>query len=180
MGRLGKERLGRPLLHHPTAVHDQHALAKSRHHAKIMGDEDRGHAEILLQIAQQVHDLRLHGHIKRGRRLIRDQQVGFAQQRHGDHHPLAHPAGELVRKETDALLRRWNFHRVEHPHRFRQRVALGHAVVQGQHLGHLVGDPHIGIERGHWVLKDHRDPLGADFVENLWLGAQNLLPVETD
>ena len=43
-----------------------------------------------------LDDLRLHGHVERGRRLVGDQELGLERQRHGDHCPLAHPTGVLV------------------------------------------------------------------------------------
>ena len=45
--------------------------------------------------AQQVENLRLDGDVERRRRLVGDQQVGLAGQRHGDHHALLHAAGQL-------------------------------------------------------------------------------------
>jgi hypothetical protein len=54
-------------------------------------DDDRG-AQPLLKIAEQRQDLRLHGDVERGRRLIGDQQLGIVGQRHRDHRPLAHAA----------------------------------------------------------------------------------------
>ena len=35
-------------------------------------------AELLLQVPDQVEDLRLHGHVERGGRLVGDQQLGVA------------------------------------------------------------------------------------------------------
>ena len=52
----------------------------------------------------QVEDLRLRRHVERGRRLVGDQQVGIVDERHRDHHALAHAAGELVRVVVDAPL----------------------------------------------------------------------------
>ena len=42
-------------------------------------------------------DLRLHGDVERGGRLVGDQQVGLVGERHRDHHALALPAGQLMR-----------------------------------------------------------------------------------
>ena len=47
--------------------------------------------------AQQLEDLRLHRDVERGRRLVGDQQLRVVDERHRDHHALAHAAGELVR-----------------------------------------------------------------------------------
>ena len=63
-------------------------------------DDQRG-VELALQVAHQVEDLRLHGDVQRGGRLVGDQQLGVAGQRHGDHRALAHAAGELVRVVVD-------------------------------------------------------------------------------
>ena len=46
---------------------------------------------------KQLEDLRLHGDVERGGRLVGDQQVGLIGERHRDHHALALAAGELVR-----------------------------------------------------------------------------------
>ena len=48
-------------------------------------------------VCQQPQDLRLHGDVERGGRLVGDQQFGLAHQRHRDHHALAQAAGKLVR-----------------------------------------------------------------------------------
>ena len=53
---------------------------------------------------QQIEDLRLDGHVERGGRLVGDQQLRPAGERHRDHHALAHAAGELVRDRRDAPL----------------------------------------------------------------------------
>src|SRR3712207_7792710 len=48
------------------------------------------------ELAQQVEDLRLDRHVEGGGRLVGDQDLGLAGDRHRDHHALAHAAGELV------------------------------------------------------------------------------------
>ena len=50
-----------------------------------------------LQLLEKLEDLRLHGHVERGRRLVGDQQVGLVGERHRDHHALALAARELMR-----------------------------------------------------------------------------------
>ncbi len=63
---------------------------------------------------QQLQDLRLHRHVERGGRLVGDQQFRAAEQRHGDHHALAHAAGEFVRIHVDAALGLGDLHLVQH------------------------------------------------------------------
>ena len=51
----------------------------------------------LLQVLQQVDDLRLDRHVERGDRLVGHQQLGAQGERPGDADALALAAGELVR-----------------------------------------------------------------------------------
>ena len=63
-------------------------------------------AELALQVGEQPQDLRLHRDVERGGRLVGDQQLGLAHQRHGDHHALAQAARELVRELAEPHARR--------------------------------------------------------------------------
>ena len=54
-------------------------------------------AHLVLQLLEQLQHLGLHGDVERGGRLVGDDDVGLHRERHGDHHPLALAAGELVR-----------------------------------------------------------------------------------
>ena len=51
----------------------------------------------LLQIAQQVEDLRLDGHVERRRRLVGDEERWLAGERQGNERALAQAARELMR-----------------------------------------------------------------------------------
>ena len=62
-----------------------------------MGDEEQRQAEPLLQIAQQVEDLRLDRDVERRRRLVGDEQRRLARERQGDQRALPQAARELVR-----------------------------------------------------------------------------------
>ena len=73
-------------------------------HAHVMGDEDEGHAGLALQPEEEVEDLRLDGDVERRGRLVGDQELRVAGDRHGDHHALAHAAGKLVRERRRAGL----------------------------------------------------------------------------
>ena len=101
--RVGMQRLARTdlahagLLHLAAGIHHHNALRHLGHHAKVVRDQHDRRAKPRLQLAHQVEDLQLDRHVQRRRRLVGDQQLRVAGQRHGDHHPLAHPARELVR-----------------------------------------------------------------------------------
>ena len=67
-----------------------------------MGDEEDREAEALLQLLDLQQDLLLHHHVERGRRLVHDHQRRVERQGDGDHRPLPHAAGELVRVGVEA------------------------------------------------------------------------------
>ncbi len=92
-------------LDHPAAVHDRDRVRDLAHHGQVVGDEQHGHAELGLEIADERQDLLLDGHVQGGGRLVGDEQLGLAGQGHGDDHPLALAAGELVRVAGEAVFR---------------------------------------------------------------------------
>ena len=65
----------RPALHDPAQIHDDHVVGHLGDHAQVVGDEDDGQLLLLLQLAQQVEDLGLGGHIQGRGRLVGDQDV---------------------------------------------------------------------------------------------------------
>ena len=84
------------LLRHLSGVHDDHAVRSAGDHAHVVGDQDDCHPEPLSQGVKQVEDLRLDRHVEGRRRLVGDEQGRLADQGHGDHHPLAKAARELM------------------------------------------------------------------------------------
>jgi hypothetical protein len=174
MLRIVEDRLDRPRLDDPPGVHHHHPIAQPGDRAEIVGDQDDRHAELAAQPLQQLQDLRLHGGVERRGRLVRDQQVRPAQQRDRDHHPLAHAARELVRVALEAAARRGQPDLIEQPQTGAARGCLAHPLVLDQHLGHLARDAQVGVERGHRILKDHREADAADPVQLARRQAQQL------
>ena len=115
--------VGARLLDLAPGIHHDHAVGILGDDAHVMRDQDDRRAERLLQFAHQVEDLRLDRHIERGRRLIGDQQLRVARQRHRDHHALPHAAGKLVRIGVHAALRLRDVDAAQHLDRPVHRVA---------------------------------------------------------
>ena len=111
------------LLHLAAPVLDDDAVGRLGDHAHIVGDHDQAHAVPGLQADQQIEDLLLDRHVERGGRLVGDQQLGIAGDRHGDHDALALAARHLVRVGFQPLLRLGNADRLEAV-RWRGRAAL--------------------------------------------------------
>ena len=105
MARIGEHARGLSSLDDFSLTHDDHVVGDAPDDVEVMGDEQHRHAELGLQVFQQLQDLRLHGDVERGRRFVGDQKIGTVGERHGDHHPLALAAGELVRIGAGSLRR---------------------------------------------------------------------------
>ena len=111
--------------------------------------------------AQEIEDLRLHGHVERGRRLVGEQQPGRAGDRHRDDNALAHAAGHFVRIDAQPLLRRRDADLAEEVDRFGARLREAEAAMGSQRLGDLIADADHGMERRSRVLEDHADRRAA-------------------
>ncbi len=150
-----------PLLHHAAAVHHHHLVRDFRHHAEIMGDEQDGHADIALQPAHQIENLRLDRHVQRRGRLVGDQQGRAAAQRHRHHDALAHAAGQLVRIFPRPAFRRRNPHHPQHGDGGLPRRAGRQLLVQHDRFGDLVAHGEDRVQRRHRLLEDHADIVPA-------------------
>ena len=92
-----QDRLDRAPLDDAAGVHDDHVVTHLSDHPEVMRDQDDRRVGAPAEIAEQFQDLRLSGDIERRGRLVGDQQRRVVDQRHRDHHALAHTAGKLVR-----------------------------------------------------------------------------------
>ena len=102
------------LLGHLAGVHDHHPVGPAGDDPHVVGDEDDGHLELLAQVVDEVEDLGLDGHVERRGGLVGDQQLGLAGQGHGDHHPLAQAARQLVGVLVQPLGRAGHVDQVQH------------------------------------------------------------------
>ena len=169
MAALVEDLVGSAELHRAAGVHDHDLVRNVGHHAKVVRDHDDGVAILLLHLLHELDDLRLDRHVERRGRLVGNEDVGVAGERHGDHHALAHTARELVRILVYALLGLGNAHGVQQLHSALQRLLLGVAAVQAQALSHLLADLVDRVQAGHGVLEDHGDIVAAH-VLHLRLG----------
>ena len=119
-----------------------------------MADEQQREAEFLLQILQQVHDLRLHRDIKRRDRLIANDQVRFGCQSARNANTLALPAREFMRPAPHGITRQAHaIHQIADA-LFKIGAILGEAEI-ADWLRQNIPHPHARVERGIGVLKHH-------------------------
>ena len=118
---------------------------------------------LLLQLAQQVEDLRLRRHVERRRRLVGDEQARIARERHRDHRPLAQAAAQLERVLVDAPLGLGDADAAQHLDAAAPRLLVARPSLCSMHrLDDLVADRVHGAERGHRLLEDQADLAAAD------------------
>ena len=80
------------LFHDAARIHHRHSIGESSYSAEVMRNEDESQIGGTTQLAEQVEQLRLDRDIERRRRLVRDQELRLARERHRDHRALAHAA----------------------------------------------------------------------------------------
>src|SRR5215218_1222752 len=161
-------------------IHHHDAIGGLGDDAEVVGDEQHGHAAVALQALEQRQHLRLHRDVECGGRLVGDQHRGAAGDRHGDHHALAHAAGELVRIGVEPATG------VGHADQLEQFVGTGAGLataeigVRRQDLGDLLLDRGDRVQRAHRVLEDHADLLAPDVEHGLLAHRHDVAAVELD
>ena len=180
MARLVKQLLGRSLLGDARGVHDDDAVGVARDHAEIMRDDDQRDVELARQVLHQLENLRLNRHVERGGRLVGDDQFRIAGESDGDHHALAHAAGELMRVLVEPAFRVGNADKGQQFDGARLRLLVVHAEMDLQRLLDLQPDGQDRVERGHRLLEDHRYVAAADFPHRFVVEIEQVAAVEHD
>src|SRR5690606_33280034 len=106
----------------------------------VMRDEQKTHLSFLLDLRQKIENLFLNGHIQRCCRLVTDQKIRIAGDRHGDHDTLALTTAEFVRVEIKTLFGMWNSYLDQKIQSFFQSLFLIKALMQTQSFCDLIGD----------------------------------------
>ena len=155
-------------LHDAAEVHHRHPVADVLDHREIVGDEQEGELQLVLQVHEQVDDLRLDGDVERGHRLVADDELRVEREGPRDPDPLALPPGELVGIRTQVPAAEAD------PLEQRLHPLLPFAAARGEVVDeHGLPDDrprrHPRVEGGVGVLEDHLHPLAeghhADRVE---------------
>ena len=137
-------------------VHHQDAVGDLGDHTHVVGNENHPHVHLALQLTDQGKDLRLDRDIERRGRLIGDEQRRLAGQRHGDHHPLPHAAGQLVRIAIHHRAGLGNAHELQQAQCLGARGRRARPLVQPDRFRDLITGGEHRVERRHGLLEDHR------------------------
>ena len=81
MRRTLVDRFDRPDLDDPAEIHHDDPVAEILHDVEVVADEDVCRFELVLEIEQEVQDLRLDRFAEGGDRLVEDQEAGSTRAR---------------------------------------------------------------------------------------------------
>lgn len=145
------EQLGGGTVFYPfTAVQYRNAVRNPPHRRQIVRNKQVGQVPFLLQLLQQMQDLRLHRDVERRRGLIQYQYSRLQHQRAGNRHPLTLAAGQFVRPAVQQIGRQRDpFEQLTHP-----PIALWFAdrrEIQQRFFNHPIKSL-FGIERAERIL----------------------------
>ena len=162
-----------------TGVHDHDLLAGLGHNTQIVGDEDHGGVQPLLQLIDQAQHLGLNGHIQCGGGFVGKDQLRLAGQRNGNDNALLHAAGKLMGILHLALCR--DAHQLHHfVHTGFQLSSALLRMVDLQHLHDLSPHGHHRVQGRHRILEDHGYYTAAHGTD-LFLGSiQHIHTVQLD
>ncbi len=167
-------------LHQPPVLHHQDAVRQVGDHAHVVGDQDDGCIDSVLQITHQLEDLGLHRDVQRRRRLVGEQQLRIARQRLRDHGALPLAAGELVRVGVDPSFWLRDLHHAEEFDGALPRRLRRHREMAAQHLGYLKSDGVDRVQGGHRLLEDHCDLFAANVTQHARRGIDDLPVAQLD
>ena len=129
----------------------------------------------------QFQHIALHHRIQRRRRLIGDQQRRLQQHHRGQHHALAHTAGEFMRPGLDRRLGIAYAHARQHvQHPFAPLGRAQAVTMQLQTFLQLATDGHGRVERSHRLLEHHADARPAQPAQCGGAGARHVHALEQD
>jgi len=175
--RVVEELTGVRALDHTARVHNHDLVRYVRDDAEVMRDQDDRRIEVVLQPVDQLDDLGLDRHVEGSGRLVRDQHVRVACQRHRDHRALPHPTGELVRVIVDSRLGVRNPDLLQQLDRAPFGGILVGSLVDLDRFADLRPDRVHGVQRRHRVLEDHGHLVAAHVLQLALVHLQHVAPL---
>lgn len=142
-----------------------------------MGDEEVGEAQLLLQVLEEVHHLRLDGDVEGGDRFVADHELGVEGDGPGDAYALALASGELV--GVAAHGGGVEAHALQEGGHALLALPAPRDFVDGERLAHGGPDGHARVQRGVGVLEDDLHIAPAPSHGGAVQG-EEVLPLEED
>jgi len=156
MTRLGEDLVNRTFLDDFAGIHHGDAVSDLGDDGEVVRDEDETHAGTLrFECGEQIENLRLDGHVERGRRLVGDEQPRPVRHRRRDHRALPLAAGKLMRKAARPTFGVGQADLMEQRDGPPARCRRGPRPVGADGLHDLVADSVDGVQPRRRILEDH-------------------------
>ncbi len=150
--RVPENIVARALFHDTAQIHHHHLVGDVFHHGKIVADEEIGEVVLLLQVGEEIEDLRLNGNIEGRDRFIEHENFGIEHERPGNGNALALAAGKHV--GVAVVVFRTQTHACHHGAGFFLALGFWRFRIDQQRLFQNGADFLAGIERAVGILKN--------------------------
>src|SRR5690606_7159885 len=157
---------------HPAFAQNDDAVAQPQRLLNVMGDENDGLVQTLLQFQQLILHVVADQGVERRERLVHEQHVRVDGQGTGQPHALPHSAGQFIGKVRTVVGQAHAFD----PLRCGFMGLRPGISSHSQPEGHVVEDIHMGHETEG--LKDHADLAPAQFTQRRHVQRENVVSVE--
>src|SRR5581483_423049 len=137
----------------PPLVEERHPIGDEEGAREVVRHDDRGEAEALLEVADQVVDLRRGDGVEAGRRLVVEERLRLERERARERRALAHAARELGRHEP---FRAGEVDHLEHAAHARGVLVARPDAVLAERVDDVLADGEGVEERAH--LEEHPEP----------------------
>ena len=165
------------MLYNSSCIHNADFIANLSHNSQVMGNHQHGGIVLLLQFLHQIQHLRLNGYIQSRRRLISNQKIRIAYKCHSNYYTLLHAAGKLMRILCRTLSR--NANHFQHGLCLIQSLLfINLLIVKLNFLCDLIAYGHNRIQRGHWILENHRNMISTDGFHLMLTIFKNVLSLQ--
>jgi hypothetical protein len=145
-----------------------------------MRDEEDSRSLLAAQVVDQLEHLRLRGHVEGRSRFVGDEELRLEGKGHGDHHPLALSAGELVRIGLGDQLGVRQVHLAEEVEHTALAFRRREKAMGAEGFRDLVRHPHHRVEGGHRLLEHRTDLAPAHVAPACLVEAQEIAACEPD
>src|SRR5947207_4362533 len=174
--RVGEQLALVRVFHDASQIHHRYACGDVLHDGEIVSDENVRQPEPLLEIGQEIDDLRLDRDVERGHWLVADDELRLRRERARDADALPLSAGELVRITLGVLRCQ-----ADELQQLGDTLAMpaGRQAVQRKRLVEHLAHRHARVERRVRILKHdlQRAPAGAQLG---WIEGEKIAVFEVD
>ena len=145
-----------------SCIQNKDAIGQAREKQRIMSNQDHREAEPFANRAKELQHIVLRHGIKRGSRLIGNQQRRIAGNRLRDQHALTLASAQFVRIRTENPFGRFWENGFQHAQRFLTQRAAIRGRVRRDYVADLLANANRRMKGQRWLLKNQSDARSAN------------------